>query len=63
MISRTGYNRLLKGTSRAKGMGIGLFLVKSLVDSFGGKVWIADRVPGDYTKGAKFVVMLPAVEK
>ena len=39
------------------------YLVKSLVESYGGRVWVEDRVPGDHTKGARFVVMLPAVEK
>jgi hypothetical protein len=33
------------------------------VHDFNGKIWVEDRVPGDHTKGAKFVVMLPAVEK
>jgi len=57
------FNRELRGTSEAKGMGLGLFLVKSLVDSYNGQVWVEDRVIGDYTKGARFVVMLPIVEK
>jgi PAS domain S-box-containing protein len=56
------FNRALKGTARAKGTGLGLYLVKSLVDSYGGKVWVEDRVPGDHTKGARFVVMLPAAD-
>jgi PAS domain S-box-containing protein len=55
------FNRMLKGTANAKGMGLGLYLVKSLVGSYQGKVWVEDRVPGDHTKGARFVVMLPAV--
>jgi PAS domain S-box-containing protein len=55
------FNRILKGTDNAKGMGLGLYLVKSLVDSYGGKVWVEDRVPGDHRQGAKFVVLLPAV--
>jgi PAS domain S-box-containing protein len=54
------FNRILKGTDKAKGMGLGLYLVKSLVESYGGKVWVGDRVFGDHTKGARFVVMLPA---
>jgi PAS domain S-box-containing protein len=56
------FNRLMKGTDKAKGMGLGLYLVKSLVESYGGNVRVEDRVPGDYTKGAKFMVMLPIVE-
>ena len=46
------FNRMLKGTNNAKGMGLGLYLVKSLVDSYGGRVWVEDRVLGDHTKGA-----------
>ncbi len=53
------FNRMLKGTTRAKGTGLGLYLVRSLVESYGGRVWVEDRVPGDHRKGAKFVVMLP----
>jgi len=57
------FNRTLKGSANAKGMGLGLYLVKSLVDSYGGQVWVEDRIMGDHAKGARFVVMLPAVEK
>jgi signal transduction histidine kinase len=42
--------------------GLGLGLVKTLVDDYGGKVWVEDRVTGDYSKGIRFVIMLPAVE-
>jgi PAS domain S-box-containing protein len=43
--------------------GFGLYLVKSLVDGFGGLVIVEDRVPGDHSKGARFVVMLPAIDQ
>jgi PAS domain S-box-containing protein len=43
--------------------GLGLCLVKALVDIFHGKVRVEDRVPGDYKNGARFVIMLLAVEK
>jgi signal transduction histidine kinase len=59
----TVFNRALKGTAGAKGMGLGLYLVKSLVESYNGRVWVEDRVQGDHTKGARFVVQLPAVKK
>lgn len=56
------FDRKLIGDIRSKGSGIGLFLVKTLVECYHGNVWVEDRVPGDYTKGARFMVMLPAVE-
>jgi signal transduction histidine kinase len=49
--------------TRATGSGVGLILVRTLVEDFNGKVLVEDRIPGDYTRGARFVVMLPAVEK
>jgi len=56
------FNRMLQGTDKVKGTGLGLYLVKSLVDSYGGRVWVEDKAPGDHTKGAKFVVMIPAIK-
>jgi signal transduction histidine kinase len=40
--------------------GFGLYLVRTLVDHYQGRVWVEDRVSDDYTKGSKFVVQLPA---
>ena len=57
------FNRLNRGDTKARGTGLGLYIVKTLVESFGGNVSVEDRVPGDHTKGARFVVMLPAVDK
>ena len=54
--------RACKDLVKRHGRSMGLCLVKTLVDDFHGKIWIEDRVNGDYMKGAKFVVMLPAVE-
>lgn len=47
----------------ARGMGLGLYLVKTLVESYNGEVWVEDRVNGDHTKGARFMVTLPAIQK
>lgn len=55
------FNRLKRGDTKAKGSGLGLYLVKALVNGFEGMVWVEDRVNGDRTKGSRFVVMLPSV--
>jgi PAS domain S-box-containing protein len=59
----TLFDRLNLTTTRAQGKGFGICLIKMLVDDYHGKFWVEDRVHGDHTKGARFVVMLPAVEK
>jgi signal transduction histidine kinase len=53
------FNRMLRGTTTAKGTGIGLYLVKYLVDDYHGKIWVEDRVLNDNTSGTRFVVILP----
>ncbi|MFX0002120.1 MAG: PAS domain S-box protein [Candidatus Hodarchaeota archaeon] len=48
--------RELKGS---KGMGLGLSLVSIILRIFKGKIWVEDRVKGDYTKGSNFIILLP----
>ncbi len=40
------------------GLGIGLALVRTIVEHYGGQIHVEDRVPGDHTKGARFVLLL-----
>jgi len=47
---------------RKKGSGLGLHIVSTLVRRYKGKVWVEDRVHGDHSQGAVFMVNLPAVE-
>ncbi len=56
------FTRFQRGKTKASGRGLGLYLVKTLVENFRGKVWVEDRVPGDSTKGSRFVIMLPSIE-
>ncbi len=53
------FTRFQRGVTRVGGKGLGLYLVKSLVESYGGMVWAEDRVPGEPGKGSRFVVLLP----
>ena len=55
------FERFKQGQTR--GSGLGLYMVKTLVRHFRGSVSVEDRVPGDYTKGSRFIVLLPAIEK
>jgi signal transduction histidine kinase/DNA-binding NarL/FixJ family response regulator len=57
------FMRFQRGATKAHGKGLGLYLVKRLVEDYKGKVWVEDRVPGEYMKGTRFVVMLPAAIK
>ena len=41
---------------KGKGSGLGLFIIKTLVERYDGKVWIENTVPGDYKKGTSFKI-------
>ena len=44
------------------GMGLGLYLVKKIIKSFGGNIDVKNRVKDDYRKGTKFVLSIPFAE-
>ncbi len=39
--------------------GLGLTIVKQIIDRYGGRVWAEDRVEGDYQKGANIIILIP----
>ena len=39
--------------------GIGLFIVKTILDRYGGRLWIEERVPGEHDKGSVLCLELP----
>lgn len=45
----------------SQGTGLGLSVVSALIQAFGGKISVHDRVPGEYDKGTTFSIILPKV--
>ncbi len=52
-------NRYNEGS---KGMGLGLSLVKKIIESINGEISVENKVPKDYTQGTKFLLRLPRAE-
>ncbi|MHA1723247.1 MAG: sensor histidine kinase [Promethearchaeota archaeon] len=50
-----GYKEL-KGK---KGMGIGLSLVAKIINYYGGKIWVENRIKRDHSRGSNFSILLP----
>ncbi|WP_128693773.1 PAS domain-containing sensor histidine kinase [Methanoculleus taiwanensis] len=48
------FTRFERGMGRGSGQGLGLFIVRTLVERYGGRVWIEDRVAGHPEQGAAF---------
>lgn len=53
----------LEKTSKTKGMGLGLSLVKKVIELYNGDIWIESRIKGEYDKGTNFVLLIPLAEK
>jgi signal transduction histidine kinase len=42
-----------------KGMGVGLSLITKIIKFFNGKIWVEDRIEGNYLEGSNFIVLIP----
>ncbi len=42
-----------------KGMGIGLSLVAKIINYYGGKIWVENRIERDHSLGTNFSILLP----
>ena len=41
------------------GMGLGLSLVKKIIEKYNGLIWVEDKNKGDFTKGSNFIIIIP----
>ncbi len=53
------FEKFRKG-GRKSGKGLGLHITRTLVERYGGRIWVEDRVPGHPERGAAFRFTLPA---
>lgn len=56
---KTVFERFATGATGIKGFGLGLSIVGTIVEKLQGRIWVEDRVNGDFSKGSVFKVMLP----
>lgn len=52
------FDRYSEFRKRGKGSGLGLFIVKNIIDRYKGKIWLENRVKEDFTKGTVFKIKI-----
>jgi signal transduction histidine kinase len=55
------FKAMIKNRDKVKGMGLGLLLVKRILDNFDGEIWVEDKIKGDYSRGSNFIILIPEV--
>ncbi|MFX0072398.1 MAG: sensor histidine kinase, partial [Candidatus Hermodarchaeota archaeon] len=54
----------MRGIKKAKsisGIGLGLSLVKKILNNYNAEIYVENRVSDDYTKGSNFIILFPEV--
>ncbi|TFF89069.1 MAG: HAMP domain-containing histidine kinase [Promethearchaeota archaeon] len=60
-LKKNIFNQGFTGQKHSKGMGIGLSLVKKIIQNYNGKISVENRVLGDYKEGSNFIVEIPEI--
>ncbi len=55
IIFQRAYNK----DKTISGLGLGLSLVKKVLDTYNGKIWVEDIIKGDHSKGSNFILLIP----
>ncbi len=51
-LKKAIFHRFERGQTRARGEGLGLYICHKLLERYGGRIWVEDRVPGRPEMGA-----------
>jgi len=58
-IKKNIFSREIDEYTSTSGSGLGLSLIKSILDKYKAKIWVENKIPEDYTKGSKFILLFP----
>ena len=53
------FYRASQDKKKIYGIGLGLTLVYNIIKTYKGKIWVEDRVKGDYSRGTNFIILIP----
>ncbi|MBD3254253.1 MAG: PAS domain S-box protein [Candidatus Lokiarchaeota archaeon] len=56
---KTIFNRGLQKERSVSGLGLGLSLVKNILDNYNSKIFVKNKDPNDYSKGSNFILFFP----
>ena len=63
LLKKSIFERGYKSDKNVSGMGLGLSLVKTILDSYKGRVWVEDKVREDFTRGSNFILLIPELKE
>ncbi|MFX1420221.1 MAG: sensor histidine kinase [Promethearchaeota archaeon] len=53
------FNREIDEDESISGSGLGLTLIKSILDKYKARIWVENKLAEDYTKGSNFILLFP----
>jgi PAS domain S-box-containing protein len=61
-MKETIFQRVFQEDQSVTGIGLGLSVVRKILQYYNGHIWVEDKVKGDYTKGSNFIIIIPELE-